>query len=80
MCNKHLYIGYEGNCIFFSPYGAADVPELASSYNEVDTWMLLHINHNIDQSDIHKKIFIRTQDTEIRGDVYIKTEIEDSKG
>ena len=86
--NKHLYIGYEDNCICFSPYGTVHVPELASNHEEVDTRMLLHMNNNIDQSDIQKKFIIHTPDTdafvlclgslhEIHGDAYIKTVIKD---
>ena len=53
--NKHLYIGYEDNCICFSPDGTVDVPELASNHEDADTRILLHMNPNIDQSDIRKK-------------------------
>ena len=53
--NKHLYIGYEDNCICFSPDGTVDVPELASNHEDADTRILLHMNPNIDQSDIQKK-------------------------
>ena len=88
MGNKHLYIGYEDNCICFSPDGTVDIPELASNHEEADTRMLLHMNHNIDQSDIQKKFVFHTPGTDvfvlrlshlhkIHGDIYIKTEIKD---
>ena len=49
--------------------------------------MLLHMNHNIDQSDIQKRFVIHTPDKdvfvlclghlhEIHGDVYIKSGID----
>ena len=85
MGNKHLYIGYEDNCICFSPDGTVDVPEW--KHKEADTQMLLHMNHNIDPSDIQKRFVIHTPDKdvfvlclghlhEIHGDVYIKSGID----
>ena len=60
MGKKHLCIGYEDNCICCSPDGTVDVPELASNHEEADTRIVLHMNHNIDQSDILKKNVIHT--------------------
>ena len=88
MGNKHLYIGYEDNCICFSPDGTVDILKLTSNHEEADTRMLLHMNHNIDQSDIQKKFVFHTPGTvvfvlclghlhKIHGDIYIKTEMKD---
>ena len=65
MSNKHLYIAYKENCICCSPDDTVGVPELASNHEEADCRMLLHMNHNIDQSDIQKKKFIHTPDTDV---------------
>ena len=88
MGKKHRYIGYEDNCICFSPDGTMDVPELAGNHEEADTRMLLHMKNNIDQFDIQKKFVIHTPDTDVfvlclghlhetYGDVYIKTGVKD---
>ena len=60
---KVLFITSEEKCWKITGESVAEVPELASSQEEADTWLLLHASHAAQEG--HPAVVVVTEDTDV---------------
>ena len=60
--DKVMYIACQEDCVKIDREGTLHIPELATSQEEADTWILLHAKH---ASPDHEAITVVSEDTDV---------------
>ena len=60
--DKVMYIACQEDCVKIDREGTLHIPELATSQEEADTWILLHAKH---ASPDHESITVVSEDTDV---------------